>query len=127
MDYNYKQLGQRYYPMIPLLLSNKDKTHETDALIDSGSMLSLFRLEVAHQLGIDYKKGNPTRIRSVQGELLIYVHTLRLRIGENEFPFNVGFSEDFKPNLNLLGRTDFFEQFKITFDEKNKKLSLESY
>src|SRR3989344_2250927 len=78
MDYNYNQIGQRYYPMVPLLLSNKDRTHETDALIDSGSMLSLFRLEVAHQLGIDYKKGNQVRIRSVQGELLIYVHTLKL-------------------------------------------------
>jgi hypothetical protein len=52
---------------------------------------------------------------------------LKLRIGEKEFSLKAGFSEDFKPNLNLLGRLDFFEQFKITFDEKNKQLSLESY
>lgn len=126
MEYPYKQVGQRFYPVIPVNLMGSiiKRTH---ALIDSGSMLSLFRKEVADELGIVYKSGKPARITSVHGEMMVYVHSLRFMVQEKEFTCHVGFSDEFKANVNLLGRIDFFEQFKITFDEHGKKVILESY
>ncbi len=124
MDYNYKQIGQKFYPIIPLVIFNREKSLDSDALIDSGSMLSLFRKDVADELGIMFKSGKPARMASVHGEMLVYVHSLRLVIHDKEFICQTGFSDEFKANVNLLGRMDFFEQFKVTFDEREKKIEL---
>lgn len=125
MEFEYKLVGNRFYPIIPLFLTERDITTKTDALIDSGSVLSFFKIEVAKQLNINYKTGRPARIGSVQGELMAYIHRIKIRVGVKEFLCNIGFSESFVPNLNLLGRVDFFEQFDVTLREKQKKVYLE--
>ncbi|MBS3138169.1 hypothetical protein J4207_00520 [Candidatus Woesearchaeota archaeon] len=127
MEYSYKRIGQRDYPIISMDIKSNLRTKQTHALIDSGSMLSLFGLEVANELGILYKNGKPTRIASVHGELLVYIHSLHLIIMNHEFSCQVGFSDEFKANVNLLGRMDFFDNFLITFDEKHKKVVLDKY
>ncbi|HLD33793.1 MAG TPA: hypothetical protein VJB66_03630 [Candidatus Nanoarchaeia archaeon] len=124
MDFAYKKLGERYSPIIPLKLHLGNIHVDTDALIDSGSNLSVFRLDVALKLGLSYKSGKPFRMLSVQGSFLVYLHVIQLSIGDSTFPCHIGFSESFTPNLNLLGRIDFFDRFLITFDERNKKVVL---
>ena len=127
MDYDYKQVGQRFYPLIPVVVVSGASVYEIHALVDSGSMISLFRMEVAHQFGIQPLSGKPINVASIDGELLVYVHSLCLRIADKEFMCQVGFSEAFTPHVNILGRIDFFDHFIITFDEKDKKVTLTSY
>ena len=127
MDCDYKQIGQRSYPIIPLTVKYGLAVHETDALIDSGSLLSLFHIDVARRLGIAYKNGTPQMVASIQGRLLVYIHEFEIVIGQEKICCRVGFSDDFKPALNILGRIDFFEHFTVLFDEKDKKVTLTPY
>lgn len=49
----------------------------------------------------------------------VYFHRVTLKIGDEEFPAEVGFSEQLGIGFNLLGRKDVFEIFKVCFsDEK---------
>lgn len=127
MDYDYKQVGQRFYPLIPVVVLADASAYEIHALVDSGSMISLFRMEVAYQLGIRPLSGKPINVASINGELLVYSHSLLLKIAGKDFMCHVGFSEVFTPNVNILGRIDFFENFMVLFDEKNKKVTLTPY
>ena len=85
MEFNYKKLGLRFYPIIPLQIIVGDLKGETDALLDSGAGLSLFTLETAKQLRIDYKTGIPKRVATVSGNILAYICNLKLKINDKEY------------------------------------------
>lgn len=125
MEYPYKKIGESLYPIIPLKIEH-GVAYDVHALIDSGSTLSIFRLDVAQSLGINYKSGKPAMIASVQGRFLAYLHPISMHVGSKKLLCKIGFSDNFNAKLNILGRTDFFDKFLITFDEKNKKVALEA-
>ena len=50
----YSHLGGLYYPLVPVTLAGRIKTL---ALVDSGASFSVFKVEVARELGISIKKG----------------------------------------------------------------------
>src|SRR3989344_5996744 len=77
MEYPYKKIGEVLFPIIPLKIEH-GIAYDIHALIDSGSTLSLFRLDVAQSLGINYKSGKPATIVSVQGRFLAYIHHIYL-------------------------------------------------
>lgn len=54
-----------------------------------------------------------------------FVHNLKIEISNKTFTCPVVFSHEYTVSFNLLGRDSFFPHFKITFDEKNKKVDLE--
>ena len=54
-----------------------------------------------------------------------YIHELKLRVDEEEFPCKIVFSKELTVGLNLLGREGFFEYFQINFNEKRKEVILE--
>ena len=114
-----------FFPIIPLLIITRNKKLKINALIDSGATISVFKEEVAQQLGIDIEIGKKITLGGVGGRINGYVHELKLRIADKEFLCPVVFSHEYLVSLNLLGRSVFFEEFKIIFEEKKKKLSLE--
>src|SRR3989344_237476 len=124
MEFAYKKIGTPFSPIIPLKIHHHTNFIATDALIDSGSNLSIFRMDVAEKLGINCKSGQPVHLSSVNEIFIGYVHSLHISIGDLTLPCHVVFAETFKPNLNIVGRIDFFDHFLITFDERNKKLTL---
>ena len=54
-----------------------------------------------------------------------YIHELRVRVDDVEFPCKVVFSKELTVGLNILGREGFFEYFQITFNEKDKEVVIE--
>lgn len=126
MEFDYIKSNTKFYPVIPLILKNGDKERKCLALIDSGGELSIFQKKIAHELGINYLATKKIQMfTGVCGKMLIYVHEVRMIIGEKEFNCPVGFSDDYGASFNLLGRQGFFENFKITFNETNHKILLE--
>lgn len=121
-EYSYEKIRDRDYPLVPVLLSNKV---DTFALVDSGSMISLFQESVAKQLGLIVKAGIPKQVDGVGGKILVYIHEILIKVADKEFNCQVAFSEEYKASFNILARKGFFENFKIIFEEKNKKLFLE--
>lgn len=114
-----------YNPLIPIRLKHSKIQNNYLALIDSGATISIFKTDVAEFLGIDIEKGNEIELRGAGGWFKGYVHNLSAEIGGRKFRCEVVFSRDYQVSLNIIGRRNFFEKFKITFDEKNKSVILQ--
>jgi len=56
----------------------------------------------------------------------IYLHTVGMRIGEDEFGMKIGFSSKLGVGFNLLGM-DVFDRYRIIFDNRAKKVIFERH
>lgn len=119
-----KDVHGDYYPVIDLFIYYKNGFVRTSALIDSGATISVFRSEVANELGIDIEKGKLTLLRGIAGRIEGYIHHLKVMIATKSFTCPIVFSHEHLVSLNLLGRDVFFEQFTIIFEEKRRQLRL---
>lgn len=94
--------------------------------IDSGADLSLFRKSDAKLLGLDLYAGEYHPMMGI-GKTLIpaYKHKIKLRIEETVLDVLVSFADsDEVPRL--LGRTDIFRHFRITFAEAALEIVFET-
>lgn len=126
LEFNYITLRGRHYPLIPIKLHYGDKNVKTYALLDSGSTLSVFRNEIAEDLGIEIRSGQEKILQSASGLIRVFIHPLTVEVDKERFDMNIGFSSDLAASFNILGREGFFGRFRITFDERQKKIVMES-
>ena len=119
--FDYWQIRDKWYPMIPIVV----KDIETAALIDSGASVSLFRPDLAYDLGIEIETGDKIILEGVGGRIVAYLHEVPVSIESYNFNCKIGFSVEYTASLNLIGRDNFFEHFLISFNESNRKLMLE--
>jgi hypothetical protein len=117
--------GVRFYrPLIPLTINGKE-TFDTLAILDSGSDITILPKEIAEELGVILEGEN--EISGISGNALKSREgKINITFGKNrefynfEVPVLVPTEKD---NLSLIiGRIGFFNQFKITFDESNKRI-----
>lgn len=113
------------FPIIPVSLQFKDKRKDYFALIDSGATVSIFKLDVAERLEIEIEKGEEIVLGGVGGRIKGYMHNLKVEVAGKKFDCPVVFSREYFVSFNLLGRASFFENFKITFDESQKRVILQ--
>lgn len=113
------------FPIIPLSITFADTKKEFYALIDSGATISVFRAEVAEELGIDIEAGKETYLGGVGGRIKGYIHTLDVEIANKRFRCPIVFSREYLVSLNLLGRDAFFPNFTIIFEEKQEFVRLQ--
>jgi len=97
------------------------------AIVDSGANISLFQYEIAKLLGIHVHKGKKIPLAGIGGRIYGYLHRLNLTVGSHRFSCQVCFSQELRVPLNILGRKDFFSQFRITFDEQKKLTILDRH
>lgn len=95
------------------------------AIVDSGANVSLFQYEVAELLGISVTKGKKIPLSGIGGRIQGYLHSIPITVAGYTFRCQVCFSKELHVPLNLLGRTDFFERFRITFEESRQVIVLE--
>lgn len=90
-----------------------------EAVIDSGSSFCLFHSAVGEDIGLDIESGELDETMGVSGTpTRIYRHVVSLHFLGNMFEIRAGFTEQL-PLAGLLGRSGFFEHFKITFDHSS--------
>ncbi len=126
LEFNYITLRERHYPLIPIRLHYGNKNIKTYALLDSGSTISVFRNEIAEDLGIAIQGSKEQILQSANGLLKVYIYALKVEINDERFDMNLGFSSDLKTSFNILGREGFFDRFRITFDEGHRKIIIEA-
>ena len=126
MNFPY-QRGQSgdYFPVISIFVSNKDRVFQINTLIDSGATVSIFKQDVAEQLGVTIEKGKEIYLGGVGGRIKGYVHRLEVEIAGKKFLCPIVFSREYTVSFNLMGRESFFNQFRIIFEEKENFLALE--
>ena len=125
IKFKYATRRDRQFPIIPITLIKKNIEIDTDGLIDSGANISVFREEIAECLEISIEDGEEILIQGLGGRIVGYIHELRVRVDDVEFPCKVVFSKELTVGLNILGREGFFEYFQITFNEKDKEVVIE--
>lgn len=125
--FKYYYNGEGYFPAIPLYISTPTthKKLKLRALVDSGATISVFKDEVADELGIEIEKGKEISLGGVGGRIKGYIHTLKIEIASKTFSCPVVFSREYLVSFNLLGREAVFRQFKIIFEEKNSLIKFE--
>lgn len=124
-EYPYVKFRNQYFPLVPLKIKFKRKFINTLALVDSGASISLFKPEIATQLGIEVEKGKETLLEGISGKISIYLHQVLLQVEKIKFLTTISFSEEYTASFNLIGRKDFFNHFSITFDERKRRIKLE--
>ncbi len=126
MRFPYYQVAPNYFaPIIPLKIYGKNGWMGFEAYIDSGASFSIFGAERADILGLDYTKGERVFLTVGDGGLLeVYLHRLKVELANKAFFAKIGFSKQLGEGFNLLGRKDFFDCFKICFDDLHKFVEL---
>ena len=113
-------------PSIPIFLIGKE-TFETTGLLDSGADISVISKDIADLLGLDLSGethpayGIGGKVDSIESKVSITLEKghehyeislpIKVILGQYDFPF-------------LLGRIGFFDNFVISFDQSNEKVSL---
>lgn len=124
MEFSYVRLGGLWYPIVPIALFYGIRRLVTRGLVDSGASFSVFSAQVADALEIDLRSGERIELHGL-GRAVGYIHPVRMALGRFCFDARVVFSDELTVSLNILGRSDFFQPFLITFDEQARKVRLE--
>ena len=111
-----------FLPVIDFTVYYNNWAFYTSGLVDSGASISIFTPDMAQMLKLTIEKGERIYLGGVGGRIKGYIHKLEFNIAEKRFITPVVFSNEYFASFNLLGRNSVFEQFIITFDEKNKTI-----
>ena len=125
IEFNYARHPRRDIPLIPLRLRTTRKWREVWVYVDSGSFYSIFDEKIAEILDIDVSSGKKLFVVVGDGSFIpIYFHNVSIKLADHEFAMRVAFSPKLGVGFNLLGM-DFFDNFRVTFDNKSKKVTFE--
>jgi len=112
-------------PVADVYLRRKDGTWiEFHPYIDSGADVTLIPLTLGKLLGFSVDDQKIEEIGGIRGSVPIVYKKNRIRIGNMELTAKLGWalSEDVPP---LLGRSDIFEVFNITFRQSEGIITFE--
>jgi len=117
MKFPYVELRGRLLPIVPVEVNDI----EFYAFLDSGASFSTFHSDIAEILEIQIESGEKVLVTVGDGSLIpVYMHELKVKFAGKEFEARIGLSKKLGIGFDIIGRKDFFENFKICFDEKNK-------
>ncbi len=125
-EFSYFEKDGQYFPIIEIKLKGLKKGIIVNALIDSGASFSVFRSEIAEELGIILEKGKKIYLTGIGGRILGYIHEVPVSLSSKKFRCKIVFSPEFNVSFNLLGRDNFFLPFIISFLERNKKVVIKT-
>jgi hypothetical protein len=125
LNYPYKSYpnakgGQDWSAVLNVQIANHVKhsppTKRFEALIDSGASRCIFHSALGRAIGLDLTKGEIEETVGVDGIATVtYLHNISLYVDTQIIKIRAGFTDKL-PLSGLLGRSGFFEHFKITFD-----------
>ena len=122
IEFPYILHKQYLMPIIPLLVED----HKLWAFVDSGATFSIFSIDDARRIGIDWDKGRRQMIVVGDGSYIpTYFHDLKLQIGDREITAPIGFSERLGVGFNILGRTGIFDKFQVCFNDHDRKVTFQ--
>jgi hypothetical protein len=110
-----------WWASLQVQLSNPAKhsppCRKFEAIIDSGAARCIFHSSIGQAIGIRIEKGEQEDTTGITGvPTKTYLHDVALHVpGGHVFRIRVGFMDQL-PVAGILGRLEFFEHFKVTFD-----------
>ncbi|MCK4486503.1 MAG: hypothetical protein KAU38_07065 [Desulfobacterales bacterium] len=124
--FRYKPFRGHLAPIITIGISIEATWYPIEVYVDSGSVYTVLNAQFADGVGFDYLTGDRIFVQVGDGSFIpVYLHNLDIQIGTERFTGKVGFSQKLGVGFNLLGRTSFFDRFKICFHESQNVLTFE--
>ena len=116
------------YPALGVDLRSGGRILRMPAILDSGSMYTVFERKYAEALGIeDITQGDPVTAVTFRGPINLYQFQLEMRVDlgglSDFFPAPICFPEG-TINRNILGRVTVFSRLSIGFREHFQHLYL---
>jgi len=128
VTYRYKQLKGLRVPIVTLAIRYGERWHSVEAYVDSGATYSVFTVQVADRLGLDYRSGRRLYVQVGDGSFIpVYLHDLEIQVGKHRLMAPLGFSDRLGVRFNLLGRVGIFSHFKVCFDEESFVITFRPY
>ena len=128
-EVRYRVIGRgEPRPWIRLWLKLGDQEIPVPGIVDSGADRSSVPLRLAPSLGFAYEASDPKTGGGVGGPYTYFEATNKVAVRSEVGVFFLD-----RPNLNpvlpflLLGRSDFFAAFRITFDQRQMKMLIDTY
>ena len=130
--YRYSSVsGLSPQPYVRFRLWRGPNRVEIAALVDSGADTSILDAGYAEFLGLDRAEAETEGAVTASGQVITYrrwpAADLEIDFAGRRFPYNGGFIDfpaDSDPT-NLLGRSDFFQQYIIQFWEAARLMSID--
>lgn len=107
-------------PVADVALKNKfGDWIEFHPYIDSGADVTLIPFSLGKLIGLKTDETKIEQIGGIRGSVPVIYHTCIIRIGLNQFPIKLAWAliEEVPP---LLGRSEIFDYFSITFKQHQK-------
>ncbi len=127
LTFPYLRKGNQFFPVVDVTFLVPKRPLAIKALVDSGATFSVFRAEVLEYLGIPLSNGKPIYLEGIGGRILGYRHRIPVQVGTKRFPLSIIFSQEITVSFNLLGRDNFFREFLVIFDERNRFVRLKGH
>lgn len=133
MKFKYKKylagLGSRLRPVIPIQVSNLDTGKSTgyEVLIDSGSDICVFDIQIGTLLGFTFGKHNQEgQVRGITGNPeVLYKEEVEIRVGGWPFTITAYFKELPRDvRYGVVGQGGFFDLFVVKFDLLKEEIEL---
>ena len=126
MKFKYKEFGTDILrPVIPVEIRHNNLVAPYEVLIDSGTDLCIFNVQIADVLGIDLLQGIKLKVSGITGfPEDIYIHTLNIKIGGKNYKIDVGFMRMSNTSYGVVGQKGFFDKFIVKFDLIKKEIDL---
>ena len=122
----YKSIRGTSQPIITIGVKFPNGWYPIEVYVDSGAEYTVIEAAIAQNIGFNYRQGKQVYLRVGDGGLIpVYLHQLYVQLGATQFPCQVGFSQQLQVNVNVLGKTDIFEQFKVCFAQSQNLLTFE--
>lgn len=122
----YQLLYRGWLPIIPVVMTWRGRSLQSEAYLDSGAFYSIFKMSVATELGIEISHAKDRRFKVADGSFIpVKLVKLPINIAGRRGIAEVAFSDRLNIGFNLLGRKDVFEGFdEITFREARREVEL---
>lgn len=112
-------------PIVDVRFFGRLRTFCFEAFLDSGADFSIFDVSAARLIGLNHTKGKRLPITVGDGDKMsAYLHHLSVSFAGEKFVAPVCFSSQLGAGFNLIGRSGFFQRFRICFHEKEKFTSI---
>jgi gag-polyprotein putative aspartyl protease len=119
--------GGSVRPALPIVIHSAHSRLAVRALVDSGADYSILPKSYANYLGVDLSECVEQPCTSAGGTGTVLVHPVPLEAEiqalDVRFAMRSAFSE--QASTILLGREDFFKQFRVTIDEPAQTFTIE--
>ena len=114
-----------YRPIAKVTLSGPNNKKITEYMyIDSGADFTLIPYRLGLYIGLDRNQQNVKEIQGISGGIGVIYQNVTMSIGKISFPTRIAWAQIENIPL-LLGRTDVFDNFRITFDQKKRNIIFE--